>query len=79
MLGVIAVFGAAMPVAVAMGLVGFFAVFHGYAHGIEMPETVSGLAYGVGFVAATAMLHGVGIGLGLGLMIAGERLRAEAN
>jgi len=64
-LGAIAVFGAAMPIAVAMGLVGFFAVFHGYAHGAEMPETVSGLAYGVGFVAATAMLHGVGIGLGL--------------
>jgi urease accessory protein len=30
-----------------------------------MPETVSGLAYGAGFVAATALLHGVGIGLGL--------------
>ena len=64
-LGAIAVFGMAMPVAVAMGLVGFFAVFHGYAHGAEMPETVSGLAYGAGFVAATAMLHGLGIGLGL--------------
>lgn len=64
-LGAVAVFGMAMPVAAAMGLVGFFAVFHGYAHGLEMPDTVSGLAYGAGFVAATAMLHGVGIGLGL--------------
>ena len=64
-LGAIAVLGMAMPVAVAMGLVAFFAVFHGYAHGAEMPETVSGLAYGAGFVAATALLHGVGIGLGL--------------
>src|SRR6202011_1710641 len=35
-----------MPVAAAMALVGFFAIFHGYAHGAEMPETVSGLAYG---------------------------------
>jgi len=58
----------AMPVAVAMGLVAFFAVFHGYAHGIEMPETASGLAYGVGFVAATALLHGIGIGLGLAIV-----------
>jgi urease accessory protein len=66
-LGVVAVFGLAMPVAVAMGLVAFFAVFHGYAHGIEMPETVSGLAYGAGFVVATALLHGFGIGLGLAL------------
>ena len=64
-LGAAALFGVAMPVAAAMGLVGFFAIFHGYAHGLEMPETASGLAYGAGFVAATAMLHGVGIGLGM--------------
>jgi urease accessory protein len=64
-LGAVALFGVAMPVAAAMGLVGFFAAFHGYAHGLEMPETASALAYGAGFVAATAMLHAVGIGLGL--------------
>jgi urease accessory protein len=64
-LGTVVLFGMAMPVAAAMGLVGFFAVFHGYAHGLEMPETVSGVAYGAGFVAATALLHGVGMGLGL--------------
>jgi urease accessory protein len=66
-LGVVAVFGLAMPIAAAMGLVAFFAVFHGYAHGVEMPETASGLAYGAGFVAATALLHGIGIGLGLAI------------
>jgi urease accessory protein len=55
----------AMPVAAAMALVAFFAVFHGYAHGAEMPETMSGLAYGGGFLAATAALHAAGIGLGL--------------
>jgi len=54
-----------MPVAAAMGLVGFFAVFHGHAHGAEMPDTASGLAYGAGFVMATAALHGLGIALGL--------------
>ena len=70
-LAAVAVFGVAMPVAAAMGLVAFFAVFHGYAHGLEMPETVSGLAYGAGFVAATAVLHGVGIGLGLMIRQAG--------
>jgi urease accessory protein len=64
-LAAVAILGVAMPVAAAMGLVAFFAVFHGYAHGAEMPETVSGLAYGAGFVAATALLHGIGIGLGL--------------
>jgi urease accessory protein len=66
-LGAVALFGVAMPIAAAMGLVGFFAVFHGYAHGVEMPETASAVAYGAGFVAATAMLHAVGIGLGLAI------------
>ena len=55
----------ALPVAAAMLLVGAFAVFHGHAHGAEMPETASGLAYGAGFVGATALLHAVGLGLGL--------------
>ena len=61
-----------MPVAAAMGLVAFFAVFHGHAHGAEMPQTMSGLAYGVGFVAATAALHALGIGLGLVIGRSGE-------
>jgi urease accessory protein len=61
-----------MPVAAAMGLVALFAVFHGHAHGAEMPETMSGLAYGAGFVAATAALHALGIGLGLFIGRAGE-------
>src|SRR5215475_10754520 len=72
-LGAVVAFGVAMPVAFAMGLVAFFAIFHGYAHGIEMPETMSGFAYGIGFVTATAILHGIGIGLGLA--IAGRRAR----
>ncbi|TXM97099.1 urease accessory protein, partial [Methylobacterium sp. WL122] len=45
--------------------------FHGYAHGAEMPETASGLVYGLGFLAGTALLHAVG--LGLGLVAAGTR------
>ena len=55
----------ALPVAAAMALVGAFAMFHGHAHGAEMPETGSGLAYGLGFLGATALLHAVGLGLGL--------------
>ena len=64
-LGAAVALRASMPVAAAMALVGFFAIFHGYAHGIETPETASGLLYGLGFVAATALLHGLGIGIGL--------------
>src|SRR5215468_2280177 len=64
-LGAVICLNVALPVAGAMALVAIAAVFHGYAHGAEMPETMSGLAYGAGFVTATAVLHALGIGLGL--------------
>ena len=53
------------PIAVAAVLVGFFAIFHGYAHGSELPAGQSGLLYSTGFVMATGCLHGVGISIGL--------------
>jgi urease accessory protein len=46
-------------------LVAFFAVFHGYAHGIELPGRTGALAYSAGFVVATGTIHLVGIALGL--------------
>ena len=64
-LGAAVAFGLSLPVSAAMVLVGFFAIFHGHAHGAEMPETSSGLAYGAGFILSTALLHGAGIGIGL--------------
>jgi len=51
--------------AVAVLLVGFFAIFHGHAHGTELPPGQSGLLYSMGFVIATGCLHGMGIGIGL--------------
>jgi len=60
--GVIAA-GRQVPMGVAVALAGVFAVFHGHAHGTEMPIDASGVAYAVGFVLATALLHGAGIGL----------------
>lgn len=56
-----------LPTIAAMALVGFFAIFHGHAHGAEMPVIASGLTYAVGFMLATAILHAIGIGLGIGL------------
>jgi len=53
------------PLWAAMVLVGVFAIFHGHAHGTELPPGQSGLAYSIGFVVATGLLHGVGIALGL--------------
>ncbi len=49
----------------AAALVAFFAIFHGYAHGVELPEGQNGLAYSIGFVGSTGMLHATGIGMGL--------------
>ncbi len=50
---------------IALVLVGAFALFHGHAHGTELPGGQSGLAYSIGFVVATGCLHGVGIAIGL--------------
>lgn len=61
-IGAAAALGRPMPVAAAAGLVGIFAVFHGHAHGAEMPEGMGGMTYAFGFVLATALLHVAGMG-----------------
>jgi urease accessory protein len=70
-LGAVVAFGVKAPVAVAMAVVGLFAVFHGHAHGSEMPMDASGVAYAAGFMAATALLHLLGIGIGFAIGRAG--------
>lgn len=52
------------PTALALGLVGLFAVFHGHAHGAEMPAEGGAAAYAAGFLLATALLHAAGLALG---------------
>ena len=49
---------------IAALIVGCFAIFHGHAHGTELPPGQSGLLYSMGFVCATGWLHAVGIGIG---------------
>jgi urease accessory protein len=53
-----------LPLVVAAALVGVFAVFHGHAHGTELPPGQSGLLYSLGFVVATGCLHAIGIAIG---------------
>jgi urease accessory protein len=72
-LGAAVALRAEMPVVAAMAIVGLFAIFHGHAHGAEIPDTVSGFEYGIGFVLATALLHVAGIGLGLAIGRMSER------
>lgn len=77
-LGLIVAFEATPPVVLAMALVAFFAIFHCHAHGAELPADALGLAYGAGFIIATAFLHAIAIGIGLALGLAaktgGERI-----
>lgn len=57
---------AARPSPVAgMALVGAFAVLHGQAHGMELPETAAPALYALGFTLSTALLHGLGLAIGL--------------
>ncbi len=56
-----------LPLLASVGMVSLFALFHGHAHGVEMPEAAAPLLYGAGFALATALLHGAGVGAALSL------------
>ena len=64
-LGLLIAFKARPPLWAAAIVVGAFAIFHGHAHGTELPEAVYPLIYAVGFVIATGLLHLCGIAFGL--------------
>jgi urease accessory protein len=64
-LGLLLAFAPRWPESLAVLAVALFGVFHGSAHGLEMPQAASPVAYGLGFLSATAALHGLGVGLGL--------------
>lgn len=66
-LGAIVLRAIRLPLAVSASIVSIFAVFHGYAHGAEMPAGVSGWEYAAGFVGATALLHSCGLGVALAI------------
>ena len=82
-IGLLAAVALNIPVPAAMAMVGFFAFFHGHAHGGEIGEAGAG-TYAAGFALATALLHAAGIGFGLllGRMLggrAGRRLTQAAG
>jgi urease accessory protein len=71
-LGAVIAFNIRAPVAAAAAVVGLFAIFHGHAHGAEMPAAAGGMAYATGFMIATVALHIAGITMGYGLAKMGE-------
>ncbi|MBZ9710638.1 HupE/UreJ family protein [Mesorhizobium sp. ESP7-2] len=65
-----------LPVSASVAIIGLFALFHGHAHGTEVPENAGGLEYMTGFAIATVLLHAIGIAAGLSL---GLRFRGVAR
>ncbi len=63
-LGLMVAFAVKPPLWVAGVIVGIFAVFHGHAHGTELPDAANPLMFAVGFVVSTGLLHLCGIGFG---------------
>ena len=63
-LGGLSLSGVRASVPVACAVVGLFALFHGYSHGIELPSAADPIGYSLGFVLATGSLHVAGIGIG---------------
>lgn len=57
------------PVAISACIAGFLAIFHGYAHGAELPGAADPVAYAIGFVVATGLIHAAGIALALVLRL----------
>ena len=64
-LGGMIAFAARPPLWVAGVIVAVFAIFHGYAHGAELPESANAISYAMGFVIATGSLHALGILIGV--------------
>jgi urease accessory protein len=75
LLGAVIAFGRRLPIGLATGLAGLFAVFHGHAHGTEMAAGASAVEYAIGFLAATILLHVAGIALG----VAARRMTADVT
>jgi urease accessory protein len=74
-LGLLIAFAVRLPLWGSTLVVSLFALFHGYAHGSELPHGSSAAMYGLGFVLATAMLHVAGLGIGL---VAGKQMADRA-
>jgi len=75
-LGLFVALAVDLPVWVGGAIVGLFALFHGHAHGTEIPVSAGGLDYAAGFALATAGLHLVGIAMAAGF---GGRFRVLAR
>lgn len=75
LLGLAIAFDLQIPLLFAMAFVGIFAIFHGHAHGAEMPALASPVLYALGFLFGTAVIHLGGVMIGLGM----QRMTGQRN
>jgi urease accessory protein len=68
LLGVLIAASIRLPLLLGCGMVGLFALWHGYAHVAEMSQPASGIGYALGFMLMTALLHTAGIAFGRGML-----------
>lgn len=73
-LGLLIALAVRVPIAGSLAVVAAFALFHGHAHGSELPAAASPILYGIGFILATGALHLVGLGIGTTLRRPAERI-----
>ncbi len=66
-LGLLIMLALQLPVALSVSITALFGLFHGYAHGLELPRSAAPAEYALGFLAATASLHLCGIATGLAI------------
>lgn len=75
LLGLALAFDKRLPLLMAMAFVGVFAIFHGHAHGAEMPELANPVLYALGFMSGTAVIHLAGVVSGMWMQRIGEQRR----
>ncbi|WP_299798160.1 HupE/UreJ family protein [uncultured Shewanella sp.] len=73
LLGVALAIDKRLPQLLIMAFVGVFAIFHGHAHGVEMPQLANPVLYALGFICGTATIHLVGVVLGMGMQHVGKQ------
>ena len=78
-LGAMVAFAVRPPIWFAAVIVGVFAIFHGHAHGTELPHAANPLAYSIGFVLSTGLLHLSGIAFGLLVRWPAGKLAVQAG
>ena len=78
-LGLLTAAAVRLPLSAGIAVVGVFAICHGNAHGAEMQDTAAGVAYALGFIATTVLLHAAGFSLGVLMQRAAKARRLRAS